>query len=167
MQKQGGLFTAAPLVALAGWVLPGLGYLLIGQRTRGIVIGVTILMLFSGGMLLGGARVIDVPGYDDAGQPVMVDGAGRKLDASTGRGEWALVQRPMSEIAAKPWFIGQVLTGPVCLASAKWSVSLAREGVARSHARILDIGMLYTAIAGMLNLLAIIDCAHRAQRSTG
>ena len=35
---------------------------------------------------------------------------------------------------------------------------------AKSHARVNEIGVLYTAVAGMLNLLAMIDAAHRAAR---
>jgi len=31
-----------------------------------------------------------------------------------------------------------------------------------SHARVSDIGILYTAVAGMLNLMAIIDASYRA-----
>ena len=34
--------------------------------------------------------------------------------------------------------------------------------VAKSHSRLWEIGTLYTAVAGMLNLLAIIDSSHRA-----
>ena len=33
-----------------------------------------------------------------------------------------------------------------------------------SHSRINEIGVLYTAVAGMLNLLAIIDAASRAEQ---
>jgi hypothetical protein len=32
-----------PLVALAGWLLPGAGYWLIGQKVRAVTVGVTIL----------------------------------------------------------------------------------------------------------------------------
>src|SRR5439155_26415434 len=35
-----------PLVALAEWILPGAGYFLIGQITRGVVVVVTILAMF-------------------------------------------------------------------------------------------------------------------------
>jgi len=34
--------------------------------------------------------------------------------------------------------------------------------VPQSHSRSWEIGTLYTAVAGMLNLLVIIDSAHRA-----
>ena len=68
------------------------------------------------------------------------------------------------EIAEKPWFVPQFLTGPAALASAGLSVKASRQAAPRVHARLADIGTLYTAIAGMLNLMAIIDAAHRASR---
>jgi hypothetical protein len=54
----------APLVALASWIVPGGGYFLIGQKTRGLVIAICIIMLFVLGILFAGIRVIDVPLYD-------------------------------------------------------------------------------------------------------
>jgi len=71
-----------PLVALATWFIPGAGYLLLGQKARGITIGVTVLSLFALGLLIGGLHVIDMP-------------AGFSFD---------LIMR-------KPWFIGQALAG--------------------------------------------------------
>jgi hypothetical protein len=59
----------------------------------------------------------------------------------------------------------------VTLAASALSVDLAKptsnsptphEGVAMSHSRSWEIGALYTAVAGMLNLLAIIDSTYRA-----
>ena len=35
-------------------------------------------------------------------------------------------------------------------------------GAPWSHARVYEIGTLYTAVAGMLNLMAILDAAYRA-----
>jgi hypothetical protein len=130
-----------PLVALAGWVVPGAGYWLIGQRARGAVIGLTILALFVFGLLVGNLRVIDAP-----------------------------TKLAFPEVLQKPWFIGQVLAGPVTLASSyaadHWTMTYADgqtvTGVPQSHARVNEIGVLYTAVAGMLNLMAIIDAAYRA-----
>jgi hypothetical protein len=137
------LMPPPPLVALAGWVVPGLGYWLIGQRVRGMVVGVTILLLFVAGLLIGGMHVIEAP---------------------TGV--------TMQLIFAKPWFIGQVLAGPMTLVSSylanNWGTHIdpgtfqQMAGVALSHSRVNEIGVLYTAVAGMLNLMAIIDCAYRA-----
>ncbi len=141
-----------PIVALAaGWV-PGLGHWLVGQRTRGAMIGVTVATLYLGGLLIGGVRVIDVPTYDVNGQKI--------ANASV-----------LNEIRAKPWAIAQVMAGPLGVASGAASVwaaapdSITRQprGV-KSHARVNEIGVLYTAVAGMLNLLAILDAVGRAGR---
>ena len=139
------------LVALAGWALPGLGYLLVGQRSRGITTGVTILALFVAGLLIGGVRALDPP---------MVSG-----------GQDTPRRSLRDEILSKPWYIAQVLTGPVGLV-ASYAAAWAGEtpegadgprGV-ESHARVNEIAVLYMAVAGMLNLLTIIDSAHRAGR---
>jgi hypothetical protein len=74
-----------------------------------------------------------------------------------------------AEIANKPWYVGQFLAGPMCLIASSTSIDQSRKiepngnaSVPRSHSRIYEIGTLYTAIAGMLNLLAIIDASYRA-----
>jgi hypothetical protein len=129
-----------PMVALVGWLVPGGGYWLIGQRVRAITVGVTILAVFVLGILISGIRVVQAPDIAGPGN---------------------LAQR----VLQKPWFIGQVLTGPVGIASAWVSDELAQSrkyaGI-EAKARLAEIGTLYTAVAGMLNLLAIIDSAHRA-----
>jgi hypothetical protein len=137
------LVAPPPLVALAGWLVPGAGYWLIGQPLRGLVVGVTILLIFVGGLLIGGMHVIDAP---------------------TGLTPQLILQ--------KPWFIGQVLAGPVTLVSSylanNWGMHVdpatlkQTAGVALSHARVNEIGVLYTAVAGMLNLMALIDAAYRS-----
>ena len=129
-----------PLVALAGWLLPGSGYWLIGQKTRGLTIGVTIIILFLLGILIAGIRVVEAPNMSGPGSMI-------------------------SRVLQRPWFLGQALTGPIGLASAYASDVLAespRYKNVQSKARLAEIGTLYTAVAGMLNLLAIIDSAHRA-----
>jgi hypothetical protein len=129
-----------PLVAVAGWVLPGSGYWLIGQRGRADAIGLTILALFIFGVLIGGIRVVEAP--DLAGPGTF-----------------------LARILQKPWFLGQVLTGPIGIIAA-WLSSAAAHSEAyklvQAKARLAEIGTLYTAVAGMLNLLAIIDSSHRS-----
>ena len=51
------------------------------------------------------------------------------------------------------------------IASAYISDQLAQSPTYRNieaKARLFEIGTLYTAVAGMLNLLTVIDAAHRA-----
>jgi hypothetical protein len=192
---------SAPLVVLAGWLVPGAGYWLIGQRARAVTVGVTIVALFLAGMLIGGVRAIQVPGYGEGGQRIRVwyemhrdrptnrefigEEPPRGWDKA-GRGPWVAgdVRGLLGEIGNKPWSICQVMAGPLALAGGAWSVQASRpigqddaavpadSGSSRgtpastagvlSHSRINEIAVLYTAVAGMLNLLVMIDAAARA-----
>jgi len=139
------------VVSIAGWALPGLGYFLIGEKARAITACLTILALFIFGLLIAGVRVIDVPGYNGVGQKKMAGAS------------WSLTQQPLPTLMDKPWFIPQLLTGPVTIVSGYASLSVA-ETYQKPRAILADVGTLYTAVAGMLNLLVIIDSAHRAAR---
>jgi hypothetical protein len=153
----------APIVAVVAWLLPGAGYWLIGQRARGTTIGITILLLYILGIFISGIRVIEVPGYDANGFSIRVGRHGQRVHAGSDEGGWVLTSGGLiGEVANKPWYIPQLLAGPITLISSGLSVQAAQRGYSRSHARLVEIGTLYTAIAGMLNLLAIIDAAHRA-----
>jgi hypothetical protein len=141
------------LVALAAWAVPGLGYGLIGDWARGLTVGITVILMFVGGLLIGGVRALEPP-----------------LDA---KGEYPSFDpgRLKSEVREKPWYVAQVLTGPLGIGSSYVSAWAGRPPTADgrppgdlSHARVNEIGVLYTAVAGMLNLLAMIDSAHRAGR---
>ena len=120
-----------------GWLIPGGGYWLVGERVRAVIVSVSVILVFAMGMLIGGVRVVDAP---------------------TELGVAALLE--------KPWFMGQVLMGPIGVAAAIGAQHVdSADSDYRdehvSHSRSWEIGTLYTAVAGMLNLLAIIDAAHR------
>ena len=173
-----------PLAALATWIIPGGGYWLLGQRGRALVVGITIIAMFALGLLIGGVRALEVPGWDEGGNPVRLvydmSTAGKRewvkvrpeQEPHYSRGTWVMKRNPVSELRAKPWYIAQVLAGPITLGASAWSVWAATDpdgpdGPAQapgalSHSRVNEIGVLYTAGAGMLNLLAMIDASHRA-----
>jgi hypothetical protein len=163
-----------------GWLIPGAGYLLLGQRARAVTVGVTIIVLFLMGLLIGGVRALEVPGFDEHGMQIRLNDRGYKVHPDDtiaySRATWVMRRGTLSEIRAKPWSIAQALTGPVAGLAAWWSVWAATDpdgedgtreppGVV-SHGRVNEIGVLYTAVAGMLNLLAIIDASHRAAGGT-
>lgn len=131
-----------PVVALCGWLCPGAGYLLIGQRVRALVVGLTILAMFFAGLVIGGMKVVAEPDWNHKGGVP---------DA----------------VFQTPWFIPQVLAGPVTIIYARigWSGGMDKSPYKLSHSRSNEIGTLYTAVAGMLNLLAIIDATYRAGRA--
>src|SRR5215212_2185943 len=133
MAKYSSRSVPAPIVALATWVVPGSGYWLIGQRARALTVGIRIVCLFVLGLLIGGVKVVETPP--------------------------GLLSSPVNAVSQKPWFVGQILAGPITLATA--AIGSGQEYYA-SHARMNEIGTLYTAVAGMLNLLAVIDAAYRA-----
>ena len=138
------------VVALCGWLVPGLGYWIQGLRKRGLTAGIAILLLFTLGVFIGGIRVIDVPGYRGAEQVVTPDG------------QWALTSRPVPTLLDKPWYLGQILAGPVTLAASYGSIEAAEAGYPKGTAHVAEFGTLFAAVAGMLNLLTIIDAAGRA-----
>lgn len=179
--------TSPPVVGIASWLVPGAGYWLIGQRARALATGLTIIALFVAGLLIGGVRLVEVAGWGDHGRKLMVytrdrgtDAEGRKLvsetTAESGQpdetdGTWVMEAHPLDEIRNKPWAIAQILTGPIDIAAAAASVAASHDEPgtsipigARSHSRTNELGVLYTAVAGMLNLLVILDSSHRAAR---
>jgi hypothetical protein len=115
-------------VALCGWLIPGAGYWMIGQRVRAAIICIVVLLMFAAGTLIGGIAVVSAP-----------------------------TQFSPGAILDKPWFIGQVLAGPVSIAAA--AKASGTNPADSSTSRSWELGTLYTAIAGMLNLLALMDAA--------
>ncbi len=186
---------STPIVGLAAWLIPGAGYVLIGDRSRGITAGVTIILLFFAGIAVGGIRIMDPPGWGQYGymtqlvlrgglSSAQTDDDYTRVDPTSKEEEndpttvsagkpagSAIFIEPVNELGDKPWYVGQILCGPLTLAMSAFSVAAAHspegaitpiESVPSSHSRSWEIGELYTAVAGMLNLLVIIDSAHRA-----
>jgi hypothetical protein len=127
-----------PLEAAAAWLLPGLGHILLGQRVRGLIIMVAILSLWVAGLFIGGITCIN-------------------------HGEHTA------------WFVGQALVAPTVAADViRASVAAPPAGAKPdwvppvspnaayepSYGRPNEQGILFTALAGLLNLLAIIDVAY-------
>ncbi len=147
-----------PAALFAACVLPGLGHLVRGERQRGIYIMASLLGLFGGGLLLGGIDVID-----------------RKEDAV--------------------WFYAQGLVGPAAfgidyyhqrhlkvidprtrqLRSAYPTEGRNPDGTVKlgfrppntkSVGRMNELGTLACALAGMINLIVILDAGFPSIRPT-
>jgi len=137
-----------PDAAILGWLLPGLGHMRLGQVRRGRLIMLGVLFLFFTGVLVGGVDVVD-----------------RKQDAL--------------------WFAAQVMCGPVALAADFANQSLTKplppahelqEAVETNNQAVLrkmdavslghvnEMGTLFCALAGLMNLAAMLDALHFVPR---
>lgn len=123
--------------ALAAWVLPGLGHFLLGQRQRGAILCVTIGVLWLAGIIIGGVSVLDHREHPAwfAGQMLMAPSI--------------VVNRTIVYKLKK--FPGPILTYP-------------QPSYEPSYGRVNEQGILYTALAGLLNLLAILDVIYQDTR---
>lgn len=127
--------------AALGWVLPGLGHILIGHVGRGVILAVTIGSLWMGGLLIGGITVIDRQHHP-------------------------------------AWFIGQMFLAPSLVVN-RYHQHL-RDRYHRDVGTRADVspgyepafgkpeeqGTLYTSLAGLLNLLVVIDVLYRDPMTT-
>ena len=143
-----------PGAALLGWLLPGLGHFVIGQRRRGIVIGVTISLLWLSGLLIGGVNVIDRhrSGIMFGGQILVAPGVvvdfmmknhfkrERLIQPDGSLGSYAKGKREQIPQPDRP------------------------HSYEPSYGRVHEHGMLYTSLAGLLNLLAMVDVLYREPR---
>jgi len=131
--------------AVAAWLVPGLGHLLAGHTKRGAILMLCIGGLWVVGLLVGGISVVQ----------------SRNTDGTL-----------------RPWYLGQAIIAPSIAVEYTHDKFRARfEGkdpspddpslpFSPAYGRAAEIGTLYTALAGLLNLLAIIDIAYREPRST-
>jgi len=144
-------YTWRPYAAIAAWALPGLGHYLLGQRRRAVVLAVAIIGLWFAGLFIGGISVID------------------HRDETT--------MRP-SKFSL--WFLGQMLIGPSLIVDLYHQQLKSDSQMTFGHlpepedqpqplyvpsqGRVYEIGVLYTSLAGMLNLMAILDVLYADPR---
>ncbi len=113
-----------PVAAIAAWLAPGLGHVLLGQPRRGGLIAIGVGGMWILGLLVGGLSVID-------------------------RHEHWL------------WFLGQMLLAPSLIVE-YIAAYLGNAGLlTASFGRPAEHGLLLTTLAGMLNLMAMLDALHR------
>jgi hypothetical protein len=125
------------IVGTFAWFIPGAGHFFIKEKKRAIIIFVTITATFLMGLYIGSIGVID-------------------------------------RVHAGPWYLGQVLTSPaVAIIGAVVVRAQAQDSDAKgaNHYRVYakphDYGQIYTAIAGGLNLLCILNAVYMAHSGRG
>lgn len=119
------------LGAILAWLVPGLGHWWIGERKRAVIFFIVISVTFWGGIAVGGVR---------------------------------------SAVTAKEnglWIAAQLCTGPQSLFALSVSRNLEDEAKRDPSKQFKapwpagDIGVVYAGVAGLLNLLVILDVLSR------
>jgi len=64
----------------------------------------------------------------------------------------------INSVNAKPWFLAQLMNSPAVIALA----CISKNGGYAVYARPNEIGQIYTSIAGLLNLLCIVNAVYWA-----
>jgi hypothetical protein len=123
------------VAGLFSWLLPGSGHLLIGDKLRGWLFLIVITLTFWTGVAIGGVKNTVSP-------------ADRTL-----------------------WFAGQICAGGHSLAALTWSRAIAGPREAGTfpasvigYGRSEEVSVVYTAIAGMLSILVILDAMVRSEQ---
>lgn len=154
-QEPSGLDPIAGILALA---FPGAGHWFQGERKRGLLIAAGVLGLFFGGLLIGGVDVVD--SRQDRlwflGQALVgpVAFATDYVHQSRLKGvdRAGVVRSPLpSEVRGPNGVLQPAPAG-------------AEPPLSKSLGKMNEIGTLYCTIAGMLNLIVVIDAAFPTRR---
>jgi len=122
-----------PYVALIlGWVVPGAGHMYLGQVKRGLLFFVLLVGAFVVGIAIGG--------YDDVVFP----------EPSTNAPENDITSQVMYRIIP----IVQAMEGAAAFVSAKAATAAEPDN---KYLGDYDIGVLYTCVAGLMNVVVMLD----------
>ncbi len=134
--------------AVLGWILPGLGHASLGDRRRGLFVGGGVLGLFLGGLLVGGLDVVD-----------------RREDhlwflAQAGAGPVAWVADYANASLVASGRFGEMLEAPHPDPMAPRGTVVEVSSL-KSLAHPNEMGTLFAAMAGLMNVVAVLDAMSR------
>lgn len=128
-------FSRVPIAGLLAWLIPGAGHLFIGERVRGFIFLIVVTLTFWTGVAVGS------------------------------------VQGTVAPHSRKLWFAAQMGTGGNALGAyvlhrvVAPDSAVARKATATGNWLSAEVGVHYTGVAGLLNLLIILDAVARADAS--
>jgi len=129
--------TRSPTAALVlGWIVPGAGHAYAGQWGKAVLFFLAITGLVVAGLAIGGGTVLLYKVPNPAS--------------------------PTSSAASvRLWYAAQVCAGGPAVALTPVSQYVARKGTIDWADPLHEMGTLYTAVAGFLNLLVMMDAYTR------
>ena len=159
-----------PLAGLAAIVLPGLGHVVLGERLRGLCAGVGVLGLVLTGLVVGGVDAVDR--REDRvwflGQALLgpiAFGINQYHQSSLKAYDTDMLARDPSR-ALRSAMPGETRAHDsrglaVWVAAQPGDPKPATKGVGRAN----ELGMLFITLAGMLNLIVIVDAGFPGGRT--
>lgn len=181
----GGSAPFAWLPFLLGLVFPGLGHASVGENGRAGRILAGFLVLWIGGMLIGGPNSVQIrnPSYSVPGGSAraMADRSAQAQDRRTGRETTA----PAKTESIRLWFIPQAGAGPIAFVTAYVNnaliptsgpdlieVTMPDRGPGKidrftAMGHTLDFGTLFCALAGLMNIAVALDAGRRSADRRG
>ena len=176
-------FAWAPF--LLGLVFPGLGHASIGEKGRAARIAIGFLVLWIGGMLIGGPNSVQIrnPAYSVPG------GSASAMADSTAHAQLRSLTRSIAAGASNKgirlWFLPQAGAGPIAFVTAFMNQALIptkgpdmidvtmpdrRTGSIDRYTAIghaLDFGTLFCALAGLMNIAIALDAGRSSIQTRG
>ncbi len=121
------------VVGALAWLVPGAGHLALHEQRRGIIIFAMIVLTFVVGLYVGSIGVVN-------------------------------------PVTAKPWYVAQVMNSPAVFLLGGYMSAAHQRAEAQNdsslaypvYGRAGEIGQIYTSIAGLLNLLCIVNATYLA-----
>jgi hypothetical protein len=159
-----------PLAGFLSYLVPGLGQIYEGRVAKGLLFFVCIYSLFFYGMRLGSGTVtVDGTIYHVSGNVYLPDTADKN-------NPWGLQWRLATNLYNRPQFVGQFWVG-IAAWPALWQYYEERQGkqdhlfgdfertpsdealnaVQTEGDKRMELGWVYTVIAGVLNIMVIYD----------
>ena len=124
-----------PIAGLLAWLVPGLGHIYLGHRARGMICLIIITVTFWSGVAIGGVQGTVAP---------------------HSRGLWFIAQLGTGGNALSAYALHRIVSP---------ETAAATTPVVVGHWMSADVGVHYTGVAGLLNLLILLDAIVRADGS--
>lgn len=148
-----------PLVAgFLAWLVPGLGHLYQGRIAKGVLFFACLMSTYAYGCYLGGsrqtgwARVVYLAWHDDDKRLFFLCQVGMGLPSLP-----AIIQASRVRNGKTPLWNGFMAPPRIGPRRENAPTDLSLDELQRRLHMYFDLGTLYTAIAGLLNVLAIYD----------
>lgn len=171
-----------PLAAILAFLCPGAGHFYLGHTRRAILIALGVFGMFFGGILVGGLDAVDkqenliwfLAQACTGPTAFAVDAAHQKffkvIDPVTKKLRSANPDEYRDPATGRPIRISITTEGVTSVTlpgTPPKTISPAYPPKARSVGRMSELGTLFAAVAGFLNLICIIDAGMNHKRVRG